>query len=478
MRLFPISVVVLLAWGALAVGGSPSWAAAPVAVFAITTGLLGFIERRESDPRARAAPKLPHRSVILALCLFLAAIGAQLVPLPASIVTRLSPSHDVAEFERLLATADQRDPELVPTVAPGSPRRLSIAPARTWWGLGFATAFAIYLIGASRGMSAVSVTGIAGIVVSLGAVVAFLGIYQLASGTTTLYGWYVPFNQSRSAPFVNRNHQAGWLVMVLSLTLALFAGDVARGMRGVASHWRDRVIWFSSKQANRAALFLFAAVIMAVGILATQSRSGALALLLALAVLVMLSGRRQSSNARRGLAAISLIAVAVVAFFTSGSAVLARFSVMSWAGDESRLAVWQDSSRILREFWITGTGFNTYGVSMLHYQTVNDGFQYIEAHNDYLQLAVEGGLLVGIPALILVASLVVEIRRRFHESADDTRTYWMRVGAVTGVFAIAAQSLVEFTLQMPGAAVMFATLLAIAIHHPRPRMTNTERHAE
>ena len=478
MRLFPISVILLLGWGALAVGGSPSWAAAPVAVFAVTTGVLGFLERRESAPTARAAPMLPHRFVILALCLFLAAIGVQLVPWPASIVTRLSPSREVAEFERLLATADQRDPELVPTLAAGAPRPLSIAPSRTWWGLGFAAAFALYAIGASRGLSAVGIQGITRMVIGLGAVVAFLGIYQLASGTATLYGWYVPFTPSRSAPFINRNHQAGWLVMVLSLTVGMFAGDVARGMRGVAPRWRDRVIWFSSKQANVAFLLLFAAAIIAIGILTTQSRSGAIALLLALTLLALLSGLRQSSKARRRVATISLVAVAVIAILTNGDAVMSRFAGTAWANGEGRFAVWQDSWRILQDFWITGTGFNTYGVSMLHYQTVSGMDKFIEAHNDYLQSAVEGGWLLGVPALLLIASLATEIRRRFREGADDTRTYWVRVGAVTGLLAIAFQSLVEFTLQMPGGAVMFATLLAIAIHHPRPRVASREPHAE
>ncbi len=471
MRLFPISVILLLAWGALAIGGWPSWAAAPVAVFAATTGILGFLERRER--------RLQHRPVLLALGLFLAAIGVQLVPLPESAVTRLSPSHDVAEFEKLLATADRRDPELVSTVVAGAPRPLSIAPGRTWWGLGFAAALALYLIGASHGLSAVGVSGITRMVIVLGAVVALLGIYQLASGTPIQYGWYVPIQFStRSAPFVNRNHQAGWLVMVLSLTLGLVAGDVARGMRGVAPGWRNRVIWFSSKQANVAVSLLLAAVIMAIAVLATQSRSGAIALLLALTALALLSGRRQSSNARRGVATIGLVAVALIALFTSGSAVMSRFALRSSVSGDARLATWRDSWRILRDFWITGTGFNTYGVSMLHYQTASDGSWYIEAHNDYLQLAVEGGWLIGIPALLLIASLAVEVRRRFREGADDTRTYWVRVGAVTGLLAMALQSTVEFTLQMSGAAALFATLLAIAIHHPRPRVPSLERHAE
>jgi O-antigen ligase len=136
---------------------------------------------------------------------------------------------------------------------------------------------------------------------------------------------------------------------------------------------------------------------------------------------------------------------------------------------DGRVAIWHDTLTIANTFWLTGSGFNTYGVAMLRYQTVKDGYRYIEAHNDYLQLMAEGGLLVGIPAILLAITLIVTIHRRFREAADDTRTYWLRVGAVAGICAIAVQSVTDFTLQMPGAAVMFATLLAIAIHQPRPR---------
>ena len=42
--------------------------------------------------------------------------------------------------------------------------------------------------------------------------------------------------------------------------------------------------------------------------------------------------------------------------------------------------------------------------------------------------------------------------------------YWRRVGATTGLVAIGLQSLVEFSLQMPGNAVFCVVLMAIALH--------------
>ena len=96
------------------------------------------------------------------------------------------------------------------------------------------------------------------------------------------------------------------------------------------------------------------------------------------------------------------------------------------------------------------------------------GRHYAQAHNDYLQLAAEGGLLLTIPAALSVCAFIVAVRRRFVEETS-VRTYWLRVGAVTGLTAIALQETVEFSLQMPGNAALFAVVCAIALHRTPER---------
>ena len=62
--------------------------------------------------------------------------------------------------------------------------------------------------------------------------------------------------------------------------------------------------------------------------------------------------------------------------------------------------------------------------------------------------------------------LVLGIRQRFREQRDDTLGYWVRFGAATSLVAIGLQSLVEFSLQLPGNGVLFVVLLALAVHRP------------
>ncbi len=88
-----------------------------------------------------------------------------------------------------------------------------------------------------------------------------------------------------------------------------------------------------------------------------------------------------------------------------------------------------------------------------------------QAHNDYLQLAVEGGLLVIVPWLLAGALVARRIARRLVEPQDEM-TWWIRMGAVASICGIAVQELSDFSLQIPGVALLFATCVALAIHEP------------
>jgi O-antigen ligase len=460
-HLFPSSAAALLGWGALAFGSEYSWAYAPLLVFSVVVGVLGLL--------ASTRRCFPARALSFALAAIFVGGLLQLVPLSQRTIRKVSPARVVADYRQLYAKMTMRPS---PDAASDSEahRPVSIAPSRTVLGLAFLAAFTILLVGSASGISAVGAQGIARGILLLGVVVALVGIIQKAVGSETVYGfWYppkvgVPSAGVPFAPFINRNHFAGWMVLAASLSIGSFAGGVARGLRGVKRDWRHRVLWLSSSEANETLLTGFAVVVMALSIVLSASRSG----LLCLIFVMLLSGswmiRRQSSHPRRLIAAAYLGFVLIVAA-SSGriESVIQRFQHVA-PDAVARFGIWQDTLRITQDFPLTGTGLNTYGIAMLHYQTVPGGQLFIEAHNDYLQLVAEGGLLLGVPILVALVLFVREVWRRFREAADDTRTYWLRAGAVTGLGAIAFQEFFDFTLQMPGAAALFVVLAAIAIH--------------
>ena len=441
------ATALVLAWGALAFGAVYPWAFWPLAA---ACGLCGASAlARRSD-----VPRLPGTLTTISLTAIAVAAMAQLIPLPLNLLSALSPRAPVLLSDldiAFAARAVERHP-------------LSIAPAATTTALALYAALMVMMLAVAR---AVSVTGprrIAALVAGLGVVVALVGIIQRPLYSGQIYGFWTPVMQgSPFGPFVNKNHFAGWMLMALPLTFGLLCADAARASGRIAPDWRRRVLWLSSPEANRVLLLAAAAVVMALSLVLTLSRSGMVAFAVSVSVTGWWAIRRLPPGYGRWVVAGYLACLVLFVVGWAGvDAIAMRFGVADPATVNERLPIWRDTWRIVTDFWLTGSGLNTYGVATLFYQTSVPGFHLREAHNDYLQLAAEGGILLGAPLALTLVSLVRDVRRRFVGSSGSS--YWIRLGAATGLLAIALQSTVEFSLQMPGNAVLCAVLCGIALH--------------
>lgn len=469
----------LVVWGTLAFGAVYPWAYFPLAIAAALTGGGALIQGYRRN-RLRAGDE----TVLGALALVVAAACLQTVPLPTGLRTAISPASEsyFREYDavyRLAHEASQGSASVVGTLAPRELplRPLSIDASATWRGVLLLTAFSVLLAGLVRTFSRRGITRMAGWLIAFGVAVALIGIVQKAVlgdhawGGMRIYGIWAPVQKLTTpfGPFVNKNHFAGWMLLALPLAMGYFAG-VAETAALHTRDWRSRLLWLSTDAGGRAQLLALAIAVMALSLAMTLSRSGIAGLVIAVA-LTCLAGARTSGSARAraGLAA-SLGLLILLAVQWSSVSLAARFDTLPEAVS-LRLHAWRDGWAIVRDFPLTGTGLNTYAAATLKYQTGDRTLHFREAHNEYLQLAAEGGLLLGLPAAVALIAFVRTVRRRFGEGRDDRQTYWVRVGATTSLVAIAVQSLVEFSLQMPGITAFAVVLMAMALHDPRARST-------
>jgi O-antigen ligase len=205
---------------------------------------------------------------------------------------------------------------------------------------------------------------------------------------------------------------------------------------------------------------------MGVSLVMTLSRSGIAGFGIAIALATIAAVRRQETARARLSVALALAVLVVAPVLWANSNVGERFSTQG-KSLALRRGIWSDTRRVIDDFPLAGTGLNTFAAAMEVYQTGFSRQNVREAHNDYLQLMAEGGVLVGIPIAATILLFAAAIRHRFTSAEDDPKTSWLRVGAATGIAAIALQSAVEFSLQMPGNAVCFVVLAAVALHKPR-----------
>jgi O-antigen ligase len=470
------AIVAAAAWGALAFGAVYPWAYTTLAIACASIGIIGLVRGRRRRP--------PLSALARALGAIAAVIALQLVPLPASLLARVSPGTDafLRQYDLGYAPlpASFAGPPSGGEATPARPARpTSIAPRKTALALALFSALALFLLGATRAFSLSGSEGVARGILALGLLITVLAIVQIAINPnagefTLIYGFWRPRTVSMPfGPFVNPNHYAGWMLMAVPLGLGLAYGTFERARHmTVPDGTRPSAVAALAHSGGLLAMMAFACLAMSVSLLMTKSRSG----IACFAVVVAMSAgmvilRQQRGGARAAAAAgFALFFAGTIAWagvdtlfekFTTGAPGLSSAA--------SRMIAWKDTVRIIHDDPVTGTGLDTYGTAMILYGTRQQVGRFQEAHNDYLQLAAEGGLLVVVPAACAVALFAAGVRRRFREAPKEGTTYWTRVGAVIGLTGIALQSLVEFSLQMPGNAALFAVLAAIALHQS-PRL--------
>ncbi len=460
-----IALLASVAWGVLAVGSVYPWAYWPLMWGALVTGLLGL-------HRARGTSGTLRNPVLISVVVLALAVMVQLIPLAPQMLDAVSPAtlgfvrdymHVPDEAVAAMAGAVNTDP--------AAPRPLSLQPGATLTAL-FLTLTLGLMVAGGAGLGVKDARRISAGLIVLGVVVAFLALaHRATANELVLWFWESRYGGIPSGPFVNRNHFAGWMVMAIAGGLGFFMAASARSMRDVEG-WRERLLWLSTPEASGVVLAGLGLGVMGLSVGLTASRSGLGSLVVALLVISAgaIHTRASASMPRRR----RMLMVGYVACLTFVTVIWTGLPVMAarFSSDDTtplalggRVDLWNDATEVIRRFPVTGTGLNTY-------TTVTPFFQAgvtptsDEAHSDYLQLAAEGGLLVCIPIVVLIVVFIHQVRRRFRIGSSLT-SYWIRIGAVAGLVAMAVQESVEFSLQLPGNAVLFAALCALALHDPR-----------
>jgi hypothetical protein len=449
----------VLSWGVLAFGGVYPWAGIPLVVMACAVGIAGLLE-----PRKTAGT---HRLLAGALGALLLVGGIQLIPLPTEVRLAVSPASDRFPGRQSTEPPTAQTTEILRQGHSGA-RPLSVDPGRTARGLAMLGGLSLFLLGVAKRFNTDDVVYVVRGLLVLGVVLALIGIIQrpfYPGFFGKIYGFWEPrYGGFAFGPFSNKHHFAGWMIMTIPVGLGYFCSGVVAGMRGVKPVLRERLLWFASQSASKLVLIGYALVVMAVSLVLTLSRSGISSFCVALALLGWFAGRGPGTTFRRSLmTGYFAFVLAIAVGWVGVDAVGQRFATASWSDVGARLPSWRDATKVISDFPLVGTGINTYEVANRIYQSPELNNRWDEVHNDYLQVAADGGLLLSLVVVVCLGVLASEIKRRFREDSDPT-AYWLRSGAVCGLVAIAMQEVVDFSLQKPGDAVLFAMLLAVAIH--------------
>jgi O-antigen ligase len=387
------------------------------------------------------------------LIAILLAIGVQLVPLPAFLPGLISPHRltFVAE-SRLGATAPHFLPLTLDAAATLHGWLATLCAFLTFW-----TARTIFAKGGLRTL----VTALAW----AGVVFVLIAFAQSGSGTHLVYGFWQPRDAGARpfGPFINRNHAGTWSVLALFLCFGClqWRRSVTSPSRGWS--WRARLVHALD---GRSLILTLATLLLTVSVAAGASRS-AMTALAAAAAFVAFVAPRQPYRGRSSLwtAAIALSAAFAVIAYADLDRLISRVDETRSLGLNQRVAIWRDTLRIVADFPLAGVGAGNFANAMRVYQSGDRTYFWNEAHNEYLQVAAEGGLLFVVPAVVALTALVRAGWRACTRQGDHPR--WMRLGAAASLVAVTVQSIWETGLALPANAMLAAVAAAILVHHSR-----------
>jgi hypothetical protein len=261
-----------------------------------------------------------------------------------------------------------------------------------------------------------------------GLVIAIVAPLQLFTSEGRIF-WLFEVKNSDVAmgPFVYANQYAAFIELILPIALTKVFSDRAG--------WRT--------------LHGLAAAVMYASIFASTSRTGFVLTSLEVLVVPLLAARRNRLDWRQlalpGALFVSMLAVMALA--VGPDRMISKLQQKDPYFGRREYA--ESSLRMIPDHAFMGVGLGNWPAAYPAYAIFDEGYFANQAHNDWAQWAVEGGL----PFFLLILSIAVW-----------TVPNAFRTGWGIGLIMVFLQCFVDYPIQRMGVAVIFFTMIAASAY--------------
>ena len=261
--------------------------------------------------------------------------------------------------------------------------------------------------------------------------------------------------------FVNRNHFAEFLAMTSATGIGLALAHMNRSRSG--GSFTARVAGVLDRLEGPAVVPAAAVVLMLAGMAMSTSRGGIAAFVVALSFVLALSFAARGRQARELVLLWPLGFVVLVGVVWSGSRTLLERLAASGVGAGERWVQWTDTRNLILDHWLTGTGPGTYLYAFTPYKDATlRPLLYDHAHNDYLELLAEQGVVGTVLLGLAVAMVVYRLSRAFWVRRDPL-VRGALFASLTGMSAMLVHALVSFNFRIPATALYFWVLAGVGL---------------
>jgi len=180
---------------------------------------------------------------------------------------------------------------------------------------------------------------------------------------------------------------------------------------------------------------------------------------------------------------ISVTVVGVV-LWIGGERLAEKQSTSQQVADDGTTGgkMWHATWILIKEQPVAGVGFGAYYLAIPEYQAGPGLVRVEQAHNDYLDLAANGGIIA--VGLAVWFGVLVLLRGRVVLRSSDSFRRGAALGAIAAIISVAVHSMVDFGLQVTSIAVLFGAVIVILVaevkqrSNHRPRTSRVSEHGQ
>ncbi len=446
--------IFLLVFSPLAFGTVEQWSLTIMEGGSLWVLFLLCRERNEGRQLFYKVPGIVPLIALWSYCII------QLVPLPSGIVHIISP-----KTYKVYA-------ETIGSIEPVKWMTLSINKKATmleWFRFTAYLSFYIVTVQLLAGKELLGKT--VKVVITFSSGLAVLGIIQYLFYNGKIY-WIRNLTQGGHpfGPFVNKNHYAGFMEMVLPIMLSFF---VYFKPQVRYRSLRERILKIlTSKDTDRHILMGFFSILVAASVFLSLSRGGVISLCFSMIFFSLMVAWKKGRN-KNGIFIIGFfLTLFLVVTWLGWGPIVQRFeNIRDVRGNivEVKPTLWNDSLRLIRDFPLTGTGFGTFVSSYQKYRTFPGELTADHAENDYIELLAEGGIISFLLSGWFLCSVLYRSYKTFLQRRDSCSIY-LSIGSAAGLLAILIHSAVDFNLHIGSNGLYFFFLCGLLVSATHTRL--------
>ncbi|MBU4342660.1 MAG: O-antigen ligase family protein [Candidatus Omnitrophica bacterium] len=275
------------------------------------------------------------------------------------------------------------------------------------------------------------------VIVAIGAGIALFGILQYL-GVIQRSWWSSPV--FLSATFVNHNHFAGFIGLIIPLSIGMI---------------------LSEKDTGKKALYIYSFLILSAAALLSMSRGGWFSLAISMFFMLGIILRKGRIRFVTFILILSAIAVGIFIFNAADLPVLLeRVSSYRELDFSGRLSIWEGTVGIIKDNWVSGTGPGTFIHNFPRYRPAGLNRLINYAHNDYLEVFSDMGIF-GLGLMIFIIVSIIKKGLTTYSVTKDPFKKWISLSLATGILGMAIHSIGDFNLRIPSNAILFTVFSAL-----------------